>query len=196
MRKLLIVGMFLCLSLSPGHLWAAGKSGVVDFTIFLRDDRVFRLDSRKKLLNIERSAFNIIAYEKMGDSFRQVSKLEWPEITRDIYSIDLINSNRTTYSKAKILLTRQDDSQTEIQYGSLYYFNKDDTLVDTFYCSEYNEIASRWTETMIPIERVKKLVLGTTRLMINSKTGTLYPPDYRYDPHTGTPLVETALKED
>jgi hypothetical protein len=32
--------------------------------------------------------------------------------------------------------------------------------------------------------------------MINTKTGTLYPPDYRYDPHTGDPLAETALTED
>jgi hypothetical protein len=47
----------------------------------------------------------------------------------------------------------------------------------------------------IPVERVRKLVLGTTRLMVNPTTGTLYPPDYRYDPYTGTPLAETALKE-
>ena len=68
--------------------------------------------------------------------------------------------------------------------------------MDTLYYSEYNRVAGRWAEMSIPIERVKKLVLGTTQLMINTKTGTLYPPDYRYDPHTGDPLVETALTED
>jgi hypothetical protein len=68
--------------------------------------------------------------------------------------------------------------------------------MDTLYYSEYNRVADRWTDASIPIERVKKLVLGTTQLMINTKTGTLYPPDYRYDPHTGDPLAETALTED
>jgi hypothetical protein len=38
-------------------------------------------------------------FRKEGDSFRQVSKLKWPEITRDVYSINLVDANRMTYSK-------------------------------------------------------------------------------------------------
>ena len=59
------------------------------------------MDSKLRRLNIDRSAFDIIVYKKDGDSFRQVNRLEWPEIARTIYSIDLINSNFATYSKAQ-----------------------------------------------------------------------------------------------
>jgi hypothetical protein len=194
MRKHLVCHLLLFLFLTTGRLWAAQESRIIHFTIFLNNNTVLSLDSRKKRLDIERNAFDIIAYEKEGTSFRQVSKIEWSEITSSIYSIDLINFNRGVYSKAKLLLTKQDDTQMVIRYGSLHY--RDGTPVDELYYSAYNRVADRWTEMSIPIERIKKLVLGTNQLMINSKTGTLYPPDYRYDPYTGTPLVESQLKED
>jgi len=194
MRKPLLCYIFLCLFFSTGLLWAAQESRIVHFTIFLKDNTALRLDSRNKRVNIERSAFDIIEYKKEGRSFQEVKKIEWPEVTRNIYSIDFINSNRLVYSKNKLLLTKQDNTQKVIPYGSLHY--PDGTLMDTLYYSEYNRVADRWTDASIPIERVKKLVLGTTQLMINTKTGTLYPPDYRYDPHTGDPLTETALTED
>jgi len=38
--------------------------------------------------------------------------------------------------------------------------------------------------------------MGKSQLMINTSNEKLYPPDYRYDPHIGNPLVKTALKED
>jgi len=194
MRKPFICYLLLGLFLTTGRFGSAQESRIFHFTIFLRDNTVLSLDSTRKRLDIERSAFDIITYEKEGSSFRQVGKMEWPEITRNIYSIDLINFNRSIYSKAKLLLTKQDNSQMVIRYGSLHY--TDGTPADNLYYSEYNRVADRWTEVTIPIERIKKLVLGTTQLMINTKTGTLYPPDYRYDPYTGTPLTESALKED
>ena len=194
MRKPIIGYILLCFFLSTGSLLAAQESRIVHFTIFLKDNTVLHMDSRNKRVNIERSAFDIIEYKKEGRSFQEVKKIEWPEVTRNIYSIDFINSNRLVYSKNKLLLTKQDNTQKVIPYGSLH--NPDGTLLDTLYYSEYNRVADRWTDASIPIERVKKLVLGTTQLMINTKTGTLYPPDYRYDPHTGDPLAETALTED
>jgi hypothetical protein len=194
MKERFLGYILLFILLSTGSLLAAQESRIVHFTIFLRDNTVLRLDSRNKRVNIERSAFDIIEYKKEGRSFKEVKKIEWPEITRNIYSIDLINSNRLVYSKNKLLLTKQDNTQKVIPYGSLHY--PGGTFVDTLYYSEYNRVADRWTDASIPIERVKKLVLGTTRLMINTKTGALYPPDYRYDPHTGDLLVETALTED
>jgi hypothetical protein len=178
-----------------GQPSAAEYVGIVDFTLILRDDTVVRLDSKSRTLNIQRSAFNIVSYTKKDDSFRQVGRLEWPEIVRTIYSIDLINAKRMSYSKAKLLLTKQDHSQLVMHYASLYH-HEDDTLLDGFHFSEYNRIAGRWTDRKIPIASVKKVVLGTTRLKINSSTGTLYPPDYRYDPYTGEPLQESALMED
>lgn len=187
--------MFMYFLLSGQQPWAVENGGIVDFTLILRDDTVVRLDSKSRSLNIQRSAFNIVSYSREGDAFRQESRLEWPEITRTIYSIHLVNPNRMSYSKAKLLLTRQDDTQRVIKYGSLYHHN-DGTLIDGIYFSEYNRIAGRWTDRKIPIAMVKKVVLGTTRLKINSATGTLYPPDYRYDPHTGEPLQESALMED
>jgi hypothetical protein len=67
-------------------------------------------------------------------------------------------------------------------------------------CSKHAYIHSappiQWVDRKIPIALIKKVVLGTTRLKINSSTGTLYPPDYRYDPHTGELLQESALMED
>ena len=88
--------------------------------------------------------------------------------------------NRTLLSKAKLLLTKQDDTQSVIEYGSLEY-RKDGTPVDSLYYSEYNRIAGRWTDTELPIEMVKKIILGTTQLKMNSKTGTLHEqaPAYR-----------------
>lgn len=195
MKERLLGYILLCLFLSTGMLWAAQQGRIVHFTIFLKDNTVISLDSRKQRLDIERSAFDIIAYEKEGRSFRQVSRMAWPEITRSIYSIDLIDSNRAVYSKTKLLLTKQDDTQTVISYGSLYH-HTDGTTLDTLYYSEYNRMAGRWTAVSMPIERIKKLIFGTTQLMINTRTGTLYPPDYRYDPYTGDPLTESALKED
>jgi len=186
--------LLLCLLLSAGRLWAAAETRIVNFTIFLKNDLVLNLDSREKRLNIERSAFDIIVYEKQGDVFKQVRKIAWPDITRNIYAIDLINRSLATYSKAKLLLTRQDGTQTVIQFGSLY--DTDGTLLDAFHYSEYNRVAGRWTRQQIPVEDVRKLVLGTNQLMINSKTGKLFPPDYRYDPYTGDPLAESALTED
>jgi hypothetical protein len=194
MRKPIIGYLLLFFFLSTGSLLAVQESRIVHFTIFLKDNTVISVDSRKKRLDIERNAFDIIEYEKEDHSFQEVKKIEWPEVTRNIYSIDFINSNRLVYSKNKLLLTKQDNTQKVIPYGSLHY--PDGTLMDTLYYSEYNRVADRWTDASIPIERVKKLVLGTTQLMINTKTGTLYPPDYRYDPHTGDPLAETALTED
>lgn len=194
MRKPIIGYLLLCFFLSTGSLLAAQERRIVHFTIFLKDNTVLRLDSRNKRVNAERSAFDIIEYKKDGRSFQEVKKIEWPELTRNVYSIDFINSSRLVYSKTKLLLTMQDNTQKVIPYGSLHY--PDGTLMDTLYYSEYNRVADRWTDASIPIERVKKLVLGTTQLMINTKTGTLYPPDYRYDPHTGDPLAETALTED
>lgn len=194
MRKLLFCCLLLCLFLSTGLLWAAQQGRIVHFTIFLKDNTVISLDSRKKRLDIERSAFDIIEYNKDGRSFQEVKKIEWPEITRNIYSIDLINSNRLIQSKNKMLLTKQDNTQRVLRFGSLC--RADGTPVNNLYYSEYNRVANRWTDVNIPVGRIKKLVFGTTQLMINTKTGTLYPPDYRYDPHTGDPLVETALTED
>jgi hypothetical protein len=194
MRKVLIVYILLFIFLSTGSLLAEQENRIVHYTIFLKDNTVLRLDSRNKRVNIERSAFDIIEYKKEGRSFQEMRKIEWPEVTRNIYSIDLINSNRLVYSKNKLLLTKQDNTQKVIPYGSLHY--PDGTLMDTLYYSEYNKVADRWTDASIPIGRIKKLTFGTTRLMINTKTGTLYPPDYRYDPHTGDPLAETALTED
>jgi len=194
MTKYLVLFMVACLLL-PGHTWAVDGSGIVDFTLILRDDTVVRLDSKSRLLNIQKSAFDVVSYSENDGSFKQVDRLEWPEITRTIYSIDLVNSKRMSYSKAKLLLTGQDGSQSVIQFGSLYHY-KDGTLLDGFHFSEYNRIADQWTDRKIPIELVKKVVLGTTRLKINSSTGTLYPPDYRYDPHTGERLQDSALMED
>jgi hypothetical protein len=194
MKERFLGYILLFIFLSTGGLLAAQESKIAHLTIFLRDNTVMHLDSRNKRVNIERSAFDIIEYKKEGRSFKEVKKIDWSEITRNIYSIDLINSNRLVYSKNKLLLTKQDNTQKVIPYGSLHY--PDGTLVDTLYYSEYNRVADRWTDASIPIERVKKLVLGTTQLMINTKTGTIYPPDYRYDPHTGDPLAETALTED
>jgi hypothetical protein len=151
------------------------------------------LDSRNKRVNIERSAFDIIEYKKEGRS-QEMRKIEWPEVTRKIYSIDFINSNRLVYSKNKLLPTKQDNTQKVIRFGSLYH--ADGTPVNDLYYSEYNRVADRWTDVNIPIGRIKELIFGTTQLMINTKTGTLYPHDYRYDPHTGDPLAETALTED
>ena len=194
MKKRFLGYILLFIFLSTGSLLAEQGSRIVHFTIFLKDNKVLRLDSRNMRVNIQRSAFDIIEYKKEGRSFQEVKKIEWPEVTRNIYSIDFINSNRLVYSKNKLLLTKQDNTQKVIPYGSLQY--PDGTLMDTLYFSEYNRVADRWTDASIPIERVKKLVLGTTQLMINTKSGTLYPPDYRYDPHTGDPLAETALTED
>jgi hypothetical protein len=194
MKKSFALCIFTYLLLS-GQTVAAKYSRIVDFTLILRDDTVVRLDSKSRTLNIQRSAFNIVSYSKKGDQFRQVGRLEWPEIAGTIYSIDLVNSKRMSYSKAKLLLTRQNDSQSVIQFGSLYH-HKDGTLLDGIHFSEYNRIAGRWTDRKIPIAMVKKVVLGTTRLKVNSSTGTLYPPDYRYDPYTGEPLQESALMED
>ena len=64
-------------------------------------------------------------------------------------------------------------------------------LWNSFFLSEYNKIVARWTEITIPVERVRKVVFGTTRLKINSETGTQFPPDYRFDPYTGVPLVDS-----
>jgi hypothetical protein len=194
MKERFLGYILLFIFLSTGSLLAEQGSRIVHFTIFLKDNKVLRLDSRNMRVNIQRSAFDIIEYKKEGRSFQEVKKIEWPEVTRNIYSIDFINSNRLVYSKNKLLLTKQDNTQKVIPYGSLQY--PDGTLMDTLYFSEYNRVADRWTDASIPIERVKKLVLGTTQLMINTKSGTLYPPDYRYDPHTGDPLAETALTED
>lgn len=194
MRKILIVYILLFIFLSTGSLVAAQESKIAHFTIFLRDNTVLHLNSRNKRVNIERSAFDIIEYKKEGRSFQEVKKIEWPEITRNIYSIDFINSNRLIYSKSKLLLTKQDNTQKAVRFGSLYH--ADGTPVNDIYYSEYNRVADRWTDVNIPIGRIKKLIFGTTRLMINTKTGTLYPPDYRYDPHTGDPLAETAITED
>ena len=195
MKTKVTLYMFVCLLLSQVQPSAADSYGIVHFTLFLRSNTVVRLDSKMRALNIERSAFNIVSYQKNGDSFGQERRLEWPEITSTIYSIDLVNPNRMAYSKAKLLLTRQDGTQFVIKYGSLYHA-KDGTLLDEFYFSEYNRIAGQWADRKIPIETVKKVVLGTTRLKINPVTGTLYPPDYRYDPRTGEALVESALIED
>jgi hypothetical protein len=184
--------MSLCLF---GHPCAAEYGEIVDFTLILRDDTVVRLDSKSRTLNIQRSAFDIVSYGKQDDSFRQVGLLEWPEITRSIYSIDLVNSKRLSYSKAKLLLTRQDGSQLVIRFGSLHH-HEEGTLLDGIHFSEYNRIAGQRTDRKIPMSMVKKVVLGTTRLKINSSTGTLYPPDYRYDPYTGEALQDSALKED
>jgi hypothetical protein len=194
MRKPLPCYILLFFFLSTGSLLGAQERRIVHFTVFLQDNSALRLDSGKKRVNIERSAFDIIEFKKEGRSFKEMRKIEWPEVTRNIYSIDFINSNRLVYSKNKLLLTKQDNTQEVIPYGSLHY--TDGTLMDTLYYSEYNRVANRWTDVNIPIERIKKLVFGTTQLMINTKTGTLYPPDYRYDPHTGEPLAETALAED
>lgn len=190
MKERFLGYILLFLFISTGKLWAAQESRIVHFTIFLKDKTVLRLDSRNKRVNIERSAFDIIEYNKEGHSFQEMRRIEWPEITRNIYSIDFINSNRLVYSKNKLLLTKQDNTQKVIPYGSLHY--TDGTLMDTLYYSAYNRVADRWTDASIPIERIKKLVFGTTQLMINTKTGTLYPPDYRYDPHTGDPLPDLS----
>jgi len=194
MTKYLVLFVFACL-LSSGHTLAVEGGMIVDFTLILRNDTVVRLDSKSRTLNIQRSAFSVVSYIQKGDSFRQVDRLEWPEITRTIYSIDLVNSKRMSHSKVKLLLTRQDDSQSVIKFGSLYHHNGGQ-LLDGIHFSEYNRIADQWVDRKIPIALIKKVVLGTTRLKINSSTGTLYPPDYRYDPHTGEPLQESALMED
>ena len=190
MRKPLLGYILLCLFLPIGSLLAAQERSIVHFSVFLKDNTVLRLDSRNKRVNIERSAFDIIEYKKEGHSFQEMRRIEWPEITRNIYSIDFINSNRLVYSKNKLLLTKQDNTQKVIPYASLHY--TDGTLMDTLYYSAYNRVADRWTDASIPIEIIKKLVFGTTQLMINTKTGTLYPPDYRYDPHTGDPLSDLS----
>lgn len=194
MRKPFIRYLLLCIVLTSSQLWAAQENQIVHLTVFLREDVVISFESRRKRLDIDKSAFDIITYEKVGLKFRQVSKMEWPEITRSIYSIDFINYNLSVYSKAKLLLNKQDGTQVVIRYGSLHY--TDGSPVDSIYYSEFNRIADRWTLSKIPVERIKKLVLGTNQLMINTSNGKLYPPDYRYDPHTGNPLVKTALKED
>ena len=184
----------MCIVLTSSQLWAAQENQIVHLTVFLREDVVISFESRRKRLDIDKSAFDIITYEKVGLKFRQVSKMEWPEITRSIYSIDFINYNLSVYSKAKLLLNKQDGTQVVIRYGSLHY--TDGSPVDSIYYSEFNRIADRWTLSKIPVERIKKLVFRTNQLMINTSNGKLYPPDYRYDPHTGNPLVKTALKED
>jgi hypothetical protein len=181
--------------LLSGHTWATEGGGIVDFTLILRNETVVRLDSKSRTLNIQRSAFNVVSYVKEDDSFRQVDQLEWPEITRTIYSIDIVNSKRMSYSKAKLLITKHNDSQSVIKYGSLYH-HKDGQLLDGIHFSEYNRIADQWVDRKVPIALIKKVILGTTRLKINSSTGILYPPDYRYDPHTGELLQESALMED
>jgi len=194
MRKPLVCYLFFCIVLASSGLWAAQENKIVHFTIFLRNDDAISFDSRKKRLDIERSAFDIITYEKVGLKFRQVCKMERLEITRSIYPIDSINYNLSVYSKAKLLLNKQDGTQVVIRYGSLHY--TDGSTADSIYYSEFNRIADRWTLSKIPIERIKKLVLGTTQLMLSTSNGKLYPPDYRYDHYTGNPLVKTALKED
>jgi hypothetical protein len=64
MRKNLVYYLLLCLFLPSGRLWAAQESRIVHFTIFLKNNTVLNLDSRKKRLDIERVAFDIITYKK------------------------------------------------------------------------------------------------------------------------------------
>jgi hypothetical protein len=194
MKRYVLLYMASCLFLGAGWLCAAQKARIVHFTIFLKDDSVVTLDRRRKRLDIQRSAFDIIIYEKEGDTFRQVGRMDWPKITRNIYSIDLTNSYRMVYTKSKLLLRKHDGTQKLINNGSLHH--ADGEPVKNLLYTEYNRIAGRWTEASIPIENIKKIVLGTTQLMINTKSGALYPPDYRYDPYTGSALVESALEED
>ena len=54
--------------------------------------------------------------------------MKWPKITRTIYSIELINTNRMIYSKDKLLLTGQDGTKSVIEYGSLHYADEDTPL--------------------------------------------------------------------
>jgi hypothetical protein len=157
----------------------------------MRGNSALQADSRKLRLDIERTAFDIIVYEKQGEKLRMVNRMKWPEIAHTIYSIELLNPNRIIYYKDKLLLTMQDGTQSVIEYGSLYYADKD-TALDRFFLSEYNRIAARWTQITIPVERVRKVVFGTTRLTINPETGTLFPPDYRFDPYTGAPLMDSV----
>jgi hypothetical protein len=90
-------------------------------------------------------------------------------------------------------LRRPYGAQVVIRYGSLHY--TDGSPVDSIYYSEFNRIADRRTLSKIFIERIKKMVLGTTQLMINTSNGKLYPPDSRYDPHTGNSLVKPPSKK-
>jgi len=97
--------------------------------------------------------------------------------------IDFINSNRLVYSKNKLLLTKQDNTQKVIPYGSLHY--PDGTLRDTQYYSKCNRVADRWTDASIPIGKIKKLIFGTTQLMINTTTGMIrIPATHWRKPHS------------
>ena len=60
MKKLIVCYLLLCIVLASSRLWAAQENKIVHLTIFLRDDVVLSLDNRKKRLDIERSAFDII----------------------------------------------------------------------------------------------------------------------------------------
>ena len=194
MKKIFAFCAFAVWLLTAGLPAAAEETSLVHFTLFLRDDSVLNLDSKDRRLALDQSAFDIVAFEKSGETYKETGRIQWPRVTREIYSIDLINANRSVYDKAKLLLTRQDGSREVIEYGSLQQTGG--TSLEDLYLSEYNRIAGRWTTRSIPIETVKKIVLGSTGLMVNPKTGTLYPPDYRYDPYTGAPLAETAIERD
>jgi hypothetical protein len=185
-----LAGLLLS-SVRPG---AAEDIRLVNFTLFLRDDTVLSLGGKDRRLAGGESAFDIVVYEKDGESFKETRRIEWPKIAREVYAIDLINANLLVYDRAKLLLTGQDGTREVIAHGSLR--RTDGGPLKDLYFSQFNRIADRWTRRSIPIERVKKVVLGATRLMVNTDNGTLYPPDYRFDPYTGAPLAESAIEAD
>jgi hypothetical protein len=194
MKRICVVSALVLLLLTAVGPGAAEKVRFVDFTLFLRDDTVLSLGSKDRRLAGSESAFDIVIYEKDGESFKETRRIEWPKIAREIYSIDLINANLFVYDRARLLLTGQDGAREVVEHGSLR--RTDGGPLKDFYFNQFNRIASRWTRRSVPIERVKKVVLGTTRLMVNTDNGTLYPPDYRFDPYTGAPLTESAIEAD
>jgi hypothetical protein len=71
-RPVMVKSFIWCLALAllftSAPAWALKAAGIVNFTIFLRNDIVLNLDSRKKRLDIERSAFDIISESPINDN--------------------------------------------------------------------------------------------------------------------------------
>lgn len=159
-------------------------------TVYLRDGEVISFDHDSWDKRRYNGAFGLISYEQLKLWKEKQWIVEWPTITGLVYSIDLINTNLERYDRDKIIVTGQNGEQAAVTWGGFSYGDPGGTCCPEYFIyQEYNELIKKWVDIHIPIKHIKRIVLGTTHLMVNPNNCRKFPPDYKFDPADGTPLV-------
>ncbi len=186
-KKVLFIILAVSMLLVSQAAYSEKNTG--NIIVFLRDGSEIIFDGKKNKLSTSYFPYRIESYKNKNDGKpKWTKKLNEPPY--NFQDIELLIPDLQNYTKTKILITKTDGSQIVEDYADFYWHTGSNSISSgTFKYYELSPVTDEWEKIEKPINLIKSIHIGYTKLKINPKTGRKYPADMKFDPYDGSLLL-------